>query len=648
MRSIFRFLFVFLFSVVVVAGYNAAHAQEVIENYNVDIEVDSDGGILVHEQIRVYAMGHQIQRGIYRDWPARGRGFLGTQQFTDYQILEVKRDGRDEAHHTQNMGNTFRLYIGSANTYLTPASYTYDIKYYVPDQISYYDEFDELYWNAIGTEWIFPIQQAQVTVRFPGNVGITQYSVYTGPKGARGQNFVADVDGGLLSIQTKRAMSPYNGLTFAAAIPKGIIQQPKIGFLGRFNRAHPGFFFILLGLIATVYWVRHVWERYGVDPVSRGNAPFYTPPESISAAEAAYIKAKGRTYGSQLLPITLIALASKGFLHIRQEAKGGFYLEDTGEGKAFSELSFEEQRAYNFVKGGYKVKAHDYEMIRLSSLIYRNVEKACKGRYFKFNYKQWALSLVPMLLVMAALPFVTNVIPSNLSLLFFQIILAAFVCMLPLAKMMFKIFTGTWYVFFKVLSGFVAIVVLALLAALIGDIWVNIATSYLVIFLGLLILFVSAYAQPLMEALTPKGRDVIDHLKGLELYMSAVEGKILEKFDPPQMSRELYEELFPYAVALGVESKWGDKFLAGMAAATVAGVVASADHIQAAPRWYSSSSSSKSMTSDFSAGHFFGDFASNVRAASTARSSSSSSGGGFSSGGGSSGGGGGGGGGGGW
>lgn len=620
------------------AGVTAAQAQEVIERYDVDIAVDAKGGIAVHERIRVFATGGQIRRGIYRDWPATARGFLGSKLVTAYNITDVRRDGVSEPYHTQFMGNSLRLYIGDAATYLTPhQSYTYDIRYYVPDQIDYYDEFDELYWNAIGTEWIFPINEAHVTVRFPDGARIKQYSVYTGAKGSQGTNFIANVDGGVLDITTKRTLSPYNGMTFAAAIPKGFVSQPKMNFLSRFNRAHPGFFIVLFGLIVTVYWVHRVWQRSGKDPLSRGNAPFYTPPESISPTEAAFIKSRGRTYGRQLLPITLIAIASKGFIHINRDKKGRYTIDDTGENLNTAKLSVEEQKAYNFVKGGYTVKSHDYNMISLASLIYRTIEKACKGRYYKGNTGAWMLSLLPMFLTVGILPLAVPLLPLMHIVTFYLIFLAVFVCLLPFGKLMYKIFTGTWYLFFKVLSGAVCLVALALVSAFIGEVSVNLNTSYLVIFVGLIMAFVCAYAQPLMETLTPKGREIMDHLNGLELYMSAVEEKVLQKFDPPEMSRELYEELFPYAVALGIESKWGDKFVAGMATATVAGVVAAADTINRTPHWFDTSDNSD-FGGGFDMSSFVSDFASNVRAAATSQSTSSSGGG--SSGGGSSGGGG--------
>jgi uncharacterized membrane protein len=103
---------------------------------------------------------------------------------------------------------------------------------------------------------------------------------------------------------------------------------------------------------------------------------------------------------------------------------------------------------------------------------------------------------------------------------------------------------------------------------------------------------------------------------------------------PPEETPELFERYLPYAVALGVENRWADRFAAVLAAAAVQGR-------QQGFAWYSGSSDPWNNPGSF-VSTMGSSLASTVSSASSAPGSSSGSGGGGSSGGGGGGGGGGG------
>jgi uncharacterized membrane protein YgcG len=136
----------------------------------------------------------------------------------------------------------------------------------------------------------------------------------------------------------------------------------------------------------------------------------------------------------------------------------------------------------------------------------------------------------------------------------------------------------------------------------------------------------------LLRAPTPLGRRILDSLEGFTMYLNVAEKDELELRNPPEKTPELFEMYLPFALALGVEQAWSERF---------AGVFASMQDQGGGyqPDWYSG---------DFQPSRM-GRFASNIgNSFSSAISSASTPPGSSSSGGGSSGGGGGGGGGGGW
>ena len=44
------------------------------------------------------------------------------------------------------------------------------------------------------------------------------------------------------------------------------------------------------------------------------------------------------------------------------------------------------------------------------------------------------------------------------------------------------------------------------------------------------------------------------------MYLSAAEEKQIAHFNPPDLTPEIFEKLLPYALVLGAEDVWGDKF----------------------------------------------------------------------------------------
>ena len=166
-------------------------AQERIERYDIQVDIQADGSLEVTERIDVRAEGQRIRRGIYRDFPTRYRDRLGNRVVVDFEVLEVLRDGQPEPWFTESIGNGVRLNTGDDGFLPVPARHRYTLRYRTTRQLGFFDAHDELYWNAIGTGWEFPIEAGSVEVRLPRPVPQAQLQLgaYTGVQGARGRAF---------------------------------------------------------------------------------------------------------------------------------------------------------------------------------------------------------------------------------------------------------------------------------------------------------------------------------------------------------------------------------------------------------------------------------------------------------------------------
>jgi hypothetical protein len=138
-----------------------------------------------------------------------------------------------------------------------------------------------------------------------------------------------------------------------------------------------------------------------------------------------------------------------------------------------------------------------------------------------------------------------------------------------------------------------------------------------------------------MKRPTLRGRKLLDEMLGFKDYLEVAEKDELNLRNPPEKTPQLFEAYLPFALALGVDQQWAEKFAAVLAA------VRGPEGEGYRPGWFGGSFSTRNLTA--STARLSTSL--NTAISSSVRPPGSSSGGG---GGGSSGGGGGGGGGGGW
>ncbi|MDA9833363.1 DUF2207 domain-containing protein [Flavobacteriaceae bacterium] len=79
------------------------------------------------------------------------------------------------------------------------------------------------------------------------------------------------------------------------------------------------------------------------------------------------------------------------------------------------------------------------------------------------------------------------------------------------------------------------------------------------VFLGVNIIFFLIYQYLIRKPAVEKLR-IKSLIDGFKMYLSAAEEKRIAHFNPPDLTPEVFENLLPYAVVLGTEDVWGEKF----------------------------------------------------------------------------------------
>ncbi len=628
----------------------AAAQPERILDFDSRIVVAESGSMTVVETITAYAAGEKIKRGIYRDFPTIYDGPLGTRVEVPFQVVRVLRDGSSEAYHTERRENGVRVYIGRSDTMLPHGVHTFVLVYTTSRQIGFFADHDELYWNVTGNGWELPIEHASATVVLPEAVprDRVHLEAYTGFQGARDRGYRSSIDprGGDAHFETTVPLEARQGLTIVVDFPKGFVHEPtREEKWEAFRRSNAGLFVGAGGLLAVLLYYAIAWLLVGRDPRRGTIIPLFEPPLKMAPACVRYALEMG--YDKRCFTAAVLDMAVKGVLRIDEE-DGEYTLVRLSDDR--SALSLDERRAAASLLTGERLKltnAHHTTIQKAISSLREALKLQYEGKMFVAN-RRWVIPgmVLSVLAVIAAAlggpseqvgPLVFILIwlsgwTFGVFALLRGVVQAWSAALRPGLSPLSKI--GTWgaALFITAFSlPFVGGEAMGLyFMARMSSVWMPVL---LLVLIGSNFLFFDLLKRP-----TRAGRALMDQIEGFRMYLATAEGDRLAQVQSPPRTPELFEKLLPYALALGVENEWSEKF---------SDVLAAAGRSEGGyqPAWYRGSAWSSLGAAGF-ASSMGSSFSSAI--ASSATAPGSSSGGGGSSGGGSSGGGGGGGGGGGW
>lgn len=331
------------------AAAPASAQSETIHSYDVDLHVQTDGSMIVTEQIE-YDFGFTPHHGVFRDIPNRLTFDNRYDREYPIEVLSVTASpGTPAQYETEQSGNLFRIKIGDPDRTITGV-HTYTITYRVRGAVNHFADHDELYWNATGNQWPVPIERARATVTIPGQ--IQRVACFAGAFGSSLSCDRADFVGETASFAASN-LGMYEGMSVVVGFPTGIVQHtgPILSerwSLGRAFELTPvtgGATVLLLALLLTgVGWL--VWtngrDRRAVGSVidaafatpgqdeqtvpllEHGATPVeYAPPDGILPGQM------GTLIDEVANPLdvsaTVVDLAVRGYLRIEEIPKHGMF-----------------------------------------------------------------------------------------------------------------------------------------------------------------------------------------------------------------------------------------------------------------------------------------------------------------------------------
>lgn len=564
LSSFFLFLFVFGFSQEVVEDSQVVNNYEHILSFDADIIISKDAEVTITEKIKVYAEGNNIKRGIFRTLPL-WRNINGKKTRIHYDLVSVLKNGAKEKYHTESSGSDYTIYFGNKKMILTPGIYEYELKYTTKNHIGFFKDYDEFYWNVNGTLWDFPIDEVSAKVTLPENAEAIQNACYTGKYGDSASNCTSEKLSSNSFVFKANKLEQNEGLTVAVGFKKGLFAPPPPpGFFEKYGI----FGAVILAILGLLVYFFNTWRKYGIDPQKPIAYPQFSSPKNLSPASLGYLE--NGYYSSQMITSSIVNLAIKGFIKIVEEDKrvlgifGGriYTLEKLKEPD--QTLPKEEINLMNkFFASGAETISFDgkyNEDIKnavtdfQASLTYQHDEFLKKGN----NSGKLVLPLLVILILCGIGLFFSYRLTFSDPHLFAGI--AALVITFILG--FFIAYFYERYLATKILFGLISLGMIILLFRVVSNDENRIDNLGFYASYGLLIFgFITMVLyQYLIKQPTPEKLETLSLIEGFKMYLGTAEEKTLQFHNPPQMTPEVFEKMLPYAMVLGVDKIWGDKF----------------------------------------------------------------------------------------
>jgi uncharacterized membrane protein YgcG len=471
---------------------------EKIKVYEVHANLKENASIDVSETI-TYDFGNNEKHGIFRFIPTIYKARLGS----PIQSLNIRsvsgQVGDPLTYETSSEGDNQVIKIGDPNTLVTGIQ-VYKIEYTLDRMISSDPDRDRFRWDAIGTGWDVPIENAVIRLTSDGRLTQNRLidNCYLGDQGGLDTCEFSTNGEGLIVAKTD--IPPFTGITLESLFESNTFAAPDQLELFFWETK---WYYWLPAISFLVFF--GIWYEKGRDPKGRGTiVPMYDPPKGITPYEASIILDDMIT--KKALPAALISLATQGYIKIiKKEVKALFtkkpeYSLELVKPLPLGSTTVEQKINDLFFTGRSRVELNDLgesfaaSNAALHHTAYKEITR--KGYY-------------------VVSPIISRII-------FFALSLALIVLGMMLAAYMRLEFLG--FACF-ILSG-----IIGLLFAII------------------------------MPVKTKVGALAKEELLGLKMYIKTAEIDRIRFHNAPAKSPEKFEELLPYAIIFGLEKEWASEF----------------------------------------------------------------------------------------
>lgn len=214
-------LSLFLFSGVSALAQEDQNKWWDFEKWAVDININKDSTFVVRETqtFNFHGNYHWVKRDITKN---------KLRAISDVKVFD--ESGQELAPPEVEVSEDAAQVSIKLNFDLTDTQKTWTFEYKVHGGLGYFEDHDELYWNAVSSERDVSIGSVEVLVHLPEGAPVVQLkqTLYTGPEGNTTPSETYQVVDGKTFKFWGSDIGPYENFTIVAGWPRGIVFEPGI------------------------------------------------------------------------------------------------------------------------------------------------------------------------------------------------------------------------------------------------------------------------------------------------------------------------------------------------------------------------------------------------------------------------------------
>lgn len=280
----------------------------VIDKYDINIVVNENNTFDIKETITAYF--NVSKHGIFRTIPLKNtvERLDGTVSKNRTQVTNVKVN---KEYTTSKEDGNYKIKIGSAD-YTVRGSQEYVIEYTYNLGKDPSKDYDEIYYNIIGTEWDAPIGNVTFSITMPKDFDSSKLGFSSGVKGSIANDKIKyNVIGNQITGSYEEILGVGEALTIRCELPEGY-------FVGARLNADPLLSAMIIIPVIFLGIAIVIWYIFGREYPVVETVEFY-PPEGLNSLDVALLY-KGKIKSKDVTSL-LIYLANKGYLEIIEKDK---------------------------------------------------------------------------------------------------------------------------------------------------------------------------------------------------------------------------------------------------------------------------------------------------------------------------------------
>lgn len=548
--------------------FKSYYDKEYIEDYDIEIHVNEDSSMDVTEKIIVYANNQKITHGIFRDFPTQYEN-----KKVSLKVNSVECDGDDVNYSLESVTRGIRIKIGNSDENVSIGKHEYIINYTTTRQITYEDDYDELYWNVIGSGWDFRINNCHAIVYFPEGTKFIKedLGIYTGAYGNKDRSVNVYYDfldnKNAVEFETMGVLDKNEAFTIDVFIEKGTLMEPSFSTKCKWfvqDNIIPLILFI--GFFLLLIWQYFKWKKYGKDPKQNIIIPRYYPPKDLDPGEMEYIRTMGKS--DKALESIIINLAIKGYFRFDndEKKKNVIVINKITHSDVISKLEpldANEKEVYDSFDVKETLKYSSSFQAKLAQIklnIEKNMKEKYEGTLFVTNSKMKTqtilASILTVIIAFIVGAFVNPYAAGNTWLYFiFDFMLAGifavaiYILYNAFSKGKNKTFISIIVIIFWIIP--MLLMILGFFSEMSSVYIGNIAMALLIV---CYILDILVFGK-LIGRYTDDGMRIKEEIEGFKMFVNTAKDD-----DFADKTPEMYDKYFAYAYVLGLENKWAEKF----------------------------------------------------------------------------------------